>query len=214
MDRPALRAYFSENLRLLALEADPELPDRLAELTELLFRWSGRMNLTGHPDIASVAENLTLDSLALAAALPEADSLVDLGSGAGIPGIPIALARPKCRITLVEARERRHHFQRAAIRSLAIGNATAVRGRVETLDPIPGAIVVARAFAKPERALGWMVRWAAPGSLLALPGVASTEGFAVPAGVEVLEALWYGPPGKSTMSRLWLGRVRAPQKSM
>lgn len=212
MDREDLRAYFSRNLELLALEADPVLAERLATFTELLFRWSGRMNLTGHPDLASVARNLVLDSLALSAALPEADSLVDLGSGAGIPGLPVALARPTCRVTLVEARARRHHFQRAAVRSLAIANATPLRGRVEVLEPIGHAIVVARAFAKPEQALEWMVRWAAPGALLALPGVARTDGFALPASVKPLEPTRYGPPGQEGASRLWLGRVTSPQE--
>ncbi len=213
VDREELRAYFSQNLGLLGLDAAPGLVERLATFTDLLFRWSGRMNLTGHPDLASVARNLVLDSLALSAALPAADSLADLGSGAGIPGLPIALARPRCRVTLVEARERRHHFQRAAVRSLAIANATPVRGRVETLEPTGHAIVMARAFAKPEQALEWMVRWAAPGALLALPGVARTEGFLVPAAVKPLEPRRYGPPGDEEASRLWLGRVTAPQQS-
>ena len=140
--------------------------DRLAALASLVAQWNRRMNLTGHRTAETVARRLVLDALALAHAVPGFTELADLGSGAGFPGLPIAIRHPERRVTLVESRERRHHFQRAVLRDLGLANVQALRGRAEELDPIPHAAVVVQAVADP---LGWMLPWARPGGLLLLP---------------------------------------------
>ena len=159
---------------LLELGADPaRLGSRLEQLESLallLVRWGQRINLTAHRTPEAIARRLILDALALAGALPELPSLADLGSGAGFPGLPIAIRHPRCRVTLVEARERRHHFQRAAVRVLGLGNVTLVHGRAEALEPTRHAAAVAQAVARPDQALDWMLPWVEPGGLLVLPG--------------------------------------------
>jgi 16S rRNA (guanine527-N7)-methyltransferase len=150
------------------LGADASQAARWARLALLIERWGGRLNLTGHSDALSIAERLLLEAVALERELPPARSVADLGSGAGIPGLPIALCRPETRVVLVEARERRHHFQRAAIRELALDNAEALRGRAETLDARPSEGVISQAFAEPQQALAWMLPWSAPGGWIAL----------------------------------------------
>jgi 16S rRNA (guanine527-N7)-methyltransferase len=127
------------------------------------------MNLTGHVDAEAVVRRLILDALALDQQLPEVSSMVDLGSGAGFPGLPIALLHPERRITLVESRERRHHFQRAAARELGIANAVLQLGRAEELPPEPHPLVVAQALASPLQAVAWMLPWAEEEGVLALP---------------------------------------------
>jgi 16S rRNA (guanine527-N7)-methyltransferase len=117
-----------------------------------------------------VVRRLILDALAMDGQLPPWRQLVDLGSGAGFPGLPLALAHPDRRVVLVDARERRHHFQRFAIRGLAISNATSRRGRAEALEPDPSDLVVAQALAAPDRALELALRWVRPGGWIALPG--------------------------------------------
>jgi 16S rRNA (guanine527-N7)-methyltransferase len=143
--------------------------DRLLRLAALLERWGARLNLSGHRGPAAIVRGLLLESIALEGVLPEAPKLVDLGSGAGIPGLPVALLRPRTRVLLVEARRRRHHFQRAAIRELELGNAEARLGRAEDLAPEPSPAVLAQALARPDQALAWMLPWAEPGGLLLLP---------------------------------------------
>ena len=139
-------------------------------LARLVERWGARMNLTGHRDLVEIVRRLVLGSAALLAQLPEIESLADLGSGAGFPGLPAAILRPSCRVTLVEARMKRHHFQRAAVRTLGLGNATPIRGRTEELEAFPHAAAVAQAVARPDAALALMIPWIAPGGLAILPG--------------------------------------------
>lgn len=166
------------------------------------------MSLTAHREPAAVIRRLVLDALALDAVLPPCPSWADLGSGAGFPGLPVALRHPERRITLVEARERRHHFQRAAVRALGLRNVRPRRGRAESLEPEPHALVIAQAVAHPVRALEWMRRWAEPGGLLALP-LGSLEHAPTPgsvAGVSGGEGLRYRVPLGGPERALWIGR--------
>ena len=188
----------------IAPGADAELPGRLARLALLLERWSARVDLTGHRSAEDIARRLLLDAIALGGCLEPVPSLVDLGSGAGVPGIPLALLWPETRVVLVEARERRHHFQREAIRALELRNVTAVLGRAEELAPVRSAAVVAQALARPEVALPWMRRWAEPGGALWLPR--SSE--PVPSG-EITG--WDGPPPLSIPYQVPLG---GPERSV
>ncbi len=179
--------------------------DALLELGRLVERWGARINLTGHRGLEAIVHRLVLDSVALALHLPETPSLADLGSGAGFPGLPIAILRPRCSVTLVEAREKRHHFQRAACRSLGIANATPIRGRAEELDPVPHAAVIAQAMARPGAALRIMVRWAEPGGLLIVPGGADPPVLEDPA-IRNAHAVRYRVPCGGPERSLWIGQ--------
>jgi 16S rRNA (guanine527-N7)-methyltransferase len=185
-----------------------DLAAPLAALSRLVADWAGRMNLTAHRTAPAVARRLVFEALALAKALPVSEpvSLADLGSGAGFPGLPIALLWPSCRVTLVEARERRHHFQRAAIRNLGLRNATALRGRAEQLEASPHEVVIAQAMAAPARAIAWMLPWAEAGGWLSLPRSADAPAFEPPPGVELASVRTYRVPLSGTRRSLWLAR--------
>lgn len=163
------RALLAAGLEELSLEIRADQLEALLALARLVESWSARINLTGHRGLRAIVQGLILEAVALATRLPEVGSLADLGSGAGFPGLPLAILRPRCRVTLVEARQRRHHFQRAACRSLEIANATPLQGRAEQLEPELHDAVVAQAMARPSRALQWMVPWCRIGGLLVLP---------------------------------------------
>ena len=111
------------------------------------------------------------NSLALADLVPHASSLVDVGSGAGLPGIPLAIARPDLRITLLEPLLRRSNFLTETVAELGLDTRVdVVRARAEdhrtTYD-----VVVARAVAPLDRLLGWCLPLVEPrGILLALKG--------------------------------------------
>ena len=134
----SLRALFQEGLGELQLDATVGRQESLTQLSMLVASWAPKINLTGHRSLEAIAHRLVLDAVALAAALPEPPtSLVDIGSGAGFPGLPVAILHEQCEVVLVEAKERKHHFQRAAVRQLALANVTCERGRVEDLVPQP-----------------------------------------------------------------------------
>jgi 16S rRNA (guanine527-N7)-methyltransferase len=187
----------------------PAQADSLFALARLLARWSGRMNLTGHRSLEAIVERLILEAVALSEVVQAVGSLADLGSGAGFPGLPLAILRPRCRVTLVESRERRHHFQRAAVREIGIPNARPLRGRAESLEPSPHEAVIAQALARPERALTWMVRWAEPGGLLLLPGGEEPPRLQAPPGVCFATCLRYRVPGRRPGRTVWVGRRSA-----
>jgi 16S rRNA (guanine527-N7)-methyltransferase len=149
------RQLLLEGAAELRLDLGAGRAEALLELAGLLVAWGGRINLTGHRDQEAVVRGLVLEAGALLVHAPEFSSLADLGSGAGFPGLPIAVLRPDVEVTLVESRLRRHHFQRAAIRELGLAKVRPLRGRAEVLAPTPHQAVVAQAMARPARALGW-----------------------------------------------------------
>ena len=154
----------------LGSQVDARQMASLLELARLLERWSGAINLSGHRDARAIVRRLILDAAALCAALPSFDSLADIGSGAGFPGLPIAILREGCEVTLVESREKRHHFQREAIRRLGLPHVRAILGRAERLEPVPHRAAIAQAVARPAAALPLIYPWVEVGGLLLLPG--------------------------------------------
>ena len=209
MDPAELQTVLSRGLARLGLGSQD--PARWAQLALLIERWGRRLNLTGHPDARTIAQRLLLEAAALEQVLPEARSVADLGSGAGVPGLPIALCRPETRVLLIESRERRHHFQRAAIRELGLENAEALRGRAEDLAPRPHEGVVSQAFARPEQALVWMRPWMADRGWIALATVPGFSGSAHP-DLTAGETLPYAAPGGPPRA-VWLTRARRPAQA-
>jgi 16S rRNA (guanine527-N7)-methyltransferase len=199
------RELIEQGLSSLQIDATRAQIQRLLALAGLLERWSGRMNLTGHRDRDAILRRLVLESAALCAALPETSSVVDLGSGAGFPGLPIAILRPRCSVTLVESRERRHHFQRTAIRTLELENVEALRTRIED-RPRPHGLVTAQALAGADRALELMVPWAEPGGWIALPGTDAQQRIVCHADLEYVDSRAYRSPAGGPHRSVWLGR--------
>jgi len=177
----------------------------LVRYCELIHTWSQRLNLTAHPDAVSIAGQLVLDAVALEGVLPPARRLVDVGSGAGIPGIPIAILRPGSAILLVEARERRHHFLRMAIRELGLENVRALHGRAEALDPEPHDCAVAQAAGQAATVIDWLLRWTAPGGSIAIPISPDQPVPATPPSIARAEVRAYRVPLSGRARAVWLG---------
>lgn len=136
--------------------------------------WGSRLNLSGHREATDIYDALVADALVLLAnALDLMDRrprrVVDLGSGAGFPGLPIAIAIPEAVVELVEARRRRHHFQRAACRQLSIENARPRLGRIEDLDPTRADLVVAQAVGPIADVITLATPWVEEGGWLVVP---------------------------------------------
>jgi 16S rRNA (guanine527-N7)-methyltransferase len=151
---------------------------------------------------------LILESLAIAKELPPVDSIVDLGSGAGFPGLPIAILRPHAQVLLVEARERRHHFQRAAIRGLRRENIRALRGRIEELEPEPAELAIAQAVVPPPRMLPAMLPWVSSGGYAVIPGSETPPDPGTHGEIAEFEVRRYRAPAGGLARTLWIGRRR------
>lgn len=131
---------------LVELGFDPVLAGPLLEYLSLLDRWGRAMNLTAVRDPVEMVRLHLLDSLAV---LPWVRGPVaDVGSGAGLPGIPLAIALPGVRFTLIEAIGKKAAFQRQSVAELGLGNVEVVQARAENYRPQSGfATVTSRAFA-------------------------------------------------------------------
>lgn len=191
---------------LAELDQPGALAAPLAELCQLLERWAARMSLTAHRDAETIARRLVLDALALSTRLPQVPALADLGSGAGFPGIPLALVRPDCRVTLVESRERRVHFQRAAIRALGLANVRALHGRAEALPAEPQPLALAQAMAEPGQTARWLAAWVSPGGWVAIPGGAEAPRVPSLSGFTEERVRHYRVPLGGPTRTLWLAR--------
>ncbi len=202
----AARESLERGLAQLGLEASPGQVESLYGLAQRVSAWGERINLTGHRGALAVVQRLVLDAAALLRAAPGHASLADLGSGAGFPGLPIAILRPELRVTLVEARQRRHYFQRAVCRELGLGNVSAVHGRAEALVATPHGAVVAQAVAQADRVLSWMLPWAEPGGWLLVPGGEHPPTLTATAGVREIEVRRYCVPESGPRRTLWLAR--------
>ena len=113
---------------------DPVLSQRFGTLLSLFLRWSARINLTSIRDEDGILSRHFVESIACARALPAGIStLLDFGSGAGFPGIPIALCRPEIAVTLAESQGKKAAFLREAVRVLGV-TAMVHSGRAEDAD--------------------------------------------------------------------------------
>ena len=179
----ALRADLEAGLDALDLERD--LAGPLLDYLALLQRWNATYNLTAIRDPAQMVILHLLDSLAMHPHLAGIGTLADLGTGPGLPGIPLALARPELQVTLVESSGKKARFLREAVRTLRLGNARVAESRAEALDE-PGAYaaITARALATLPDILAVGGHLLAPGGrLLAMKGVRPDEEIAaLPAG--------------------------------
>ncbi|MGF1509087.1 MAG: 16S rRNA (guanine(527)-N(7))-methyltransferase RsmG [Myxococcota bacterium] len=163
------RRTFCEEAARLGLVRHATLLDGLTAHYDLLLRWAPRMNLTAITDPEEAAVLHAVDSLLFDLLLdPTADTLVDVGSGAGFPGIPLALARPKLKVTLLEPLGKRTSFLRVVVARLKLSNVKVVDGRLDPgrAPPIaPVSVAVSRATLNP---LEWVERspMVASGSVL------------------------------------------------
>jgi 16S rRNA (guanine527-N7)-methyltransferase len=177
------------------------LPDgagaRLISYLELIAKWNRVYNLTAIREADKALTHHVLDCLAV---LPHLGGgrIVDVGSGAGLPGIPIALARPDWSVTLIESNHKKSSFLVQAVAELGIKNATVAAERVESVESGGGFdVVISRAFSDlPEfaRLAGRLV--APDGTLAAMKGLYPDEELALlPEGWQVTEIVSLRVPG-------------------
>jgi 16S rRNA (guanine527-N7)-methyltransferase len=146
------QAALDQGLGELALTLPVDAREQLLRYVALLGKWSRTYNLTAIRNPLEMVSQHLLDSLAVVPYLPmpAADAtLADVGSGAGLPGIPLAIARPAWRVTLNDASQKKCAFLRQATIELALRNVEVQEGRVEAWLPARRfEVVISRAFAE------------------------------------------------------------------
>ncbi|MET3653839.1 16S rRNA (guanine(527)-N(7))-methyltransferase RsmG [Dyella japonica] len=151
--RQDLQTRLERGIAALGVQLPAGAVERLLDYQALLARWNATYNLTAIRDPMEMVSRHLVDSLAI---LPyvQGQTLADLGTGPGLPGIPLAIARPELQVLLVDSNGKKVRFLREAIRSLKLENVRAVQSRVEEVEGQFDCIT-ARAFASLEDMLAW-----------------------------------------------------------
>ena len=165
------RSALDCGLAELALPLPPGAGEKLLRYVALLEKWNRTYNLTAIRDPLEMVSHHLLDSLAVLPHLPmrqQAASLADIGSGAGLPGIPLAIARTDWRVTLNDSNQKKTAFLRQAAIELDLANVQVHEGRVEAWRPAAlFSVVISRAFAELGEFISSCRHLVAPGGVLA-----------------------------------------------
>ena len=161
-------AELRRRLAAVGFDVTAEQSAALTKFVELLLRWNEVYNLTGVRGADEVVDRHLVESLALRAHLA-GTRVADVGSGGGLPGVPLAIAEPQRDFTLIESRAKRVRFLRHVVGELKLANTTVAHSRAEDLHvERPFDTVLARAVAPPAELLGICRHLTAPGSILLL----------------------------------------------
>jgi len=160
----------AELLTPFAGELPREQLEQISKYIDILLKWNEKINLTAVRDPEEIVLRHFGEAFFAARALLVPDSaidVIDVGSGAGFPGMPLKLFAPRIKLTLVEAQEKKATFLREVVRSLAFGNVTVLAARAETLK-VFADLVTLRAVEKFDEVLPIAGHLVKPGGRLAL----------------------------------------------
>jgi 16S rRNA (guanine527-N7)-methyltransferase len=163
----------ADGLARLNLALPPEALQKLLDYVALVQKWNKVYNLTAVRDADKMLTHHLFDSLAVVPHVAAAKTILDVGSGAGLPGIPLALALPETHVTLLDSNHKKTAFLNQAVIELKLGNVEVVCDRVEKyqLKQIFN-VVVSRAFSDLPEFVELAGKLVAPGGiLLAMKGV-------------------------------------------
>lgn len=198
----------AQGLDQLGIELPEAAAAKLVAYGALLEKWNRVYNLTALRERQAVLTHHLLDSLAVLPQLRGA-SLADVGSGGGLPGIPLAIARPAWRVALVEANNKKATFLEQARIELGLTNVSVANERVESWrPPAPFDVVISRAFSDLAAFVRLTAHLLAPGgTFAAMKGVHPDEELAqLPAGFVLERAIPLTVPGVDGQRHLILLR--------
>ncbi len=200
----ALRQRLDPGLAALGLALDEGQCERLIAYIELLAKWNRVYNLTAIRDPLEMVTRHLLDSLAIAPHLERRRNrrgglrVIDVGTGAGLPGIPLAIAQPDSTFFLLDSNGKKTRFLTQAKAELGLSNVTVVHSRVEEFCPEAlFDVVLSRAFAAlPDILAGSRHLLGPRGRVLAMKGaVHKAELQGLPEGVSISEVVPLSVPG-------------------
>lgn len=143
-----LKEQLKSGLQAMNLELSTAQQLMLLEYVSLLKKWNNTYNLTALRDERTMISHHLLDSLTLLPYVAQAQTLMDVGSGGGMPGIPTAICLPDLQITLLDSNTKKTTFLQQAVIELGLKNVTVASGRVEAMHDKKVDVVTSRAFAE------------------------------------------------------------------
>ncbi|MGV0997809.1 MAG: 16S rRNA (guanine(527)-N(7))-methyltransferase RsmG [Fluviibacter sp.] len=174
--RQAEAATLIAGAQQMGVDLTGEQANKLLDYLDLLQKWNKAYNLTAVRDRSAMLTQHLLDSLSIVPHLPPGD-LLDVGSGGGLPGIPLAILQPERSITLIDTVGKKVAFLKQAAMTLGLKNLQAVSDRIESwVPPAQHAagfrVITARAYATLQTLVGQTARLLAPnGGWFAMKGV-------------------------------------------
>jgi 16S rRNA (guanine527-N7)-methyltransferase len=223
----SLRTLLDQGLQQLAAACPLSISntdrERLLKLVVLLHKWNKVYNLTAIRDPSQMVGRHLLDSLVLSRWLPAASivpaadrpssatlhDVMDVGTGAGLPVLPLAIVRPDLRFLSVESNGKKARFQQQALLELGIANVTVVQARVETIVD-SAQLVMSRAFTAPAHFLQLAQSLCAPcGRVAVMLGHAERLPESVGPAYELMELVEIDVPGIESARHVALCRRRS-----
>ncbi len=178
-----------EGLAAIKLELSTAQKQKLIEYLELLHKWNRVYNLTAIQDPQDMVTKHLIDSLAVAPYLTGAGPVLDVGTGAGLPGIPLAIYYPEIHFVLLDSNGKKTRFLQQVVATLALSNVTIVHARIEDYEQADGFnLIISRAFSSLNDMIA--VTWRllrAQGVLLAMKGQVPDSELAGLANSEVIK---------------------------
>ena len=173
---PALQESWNNLARRAGIELTSEQQASLSRYLDLLLEANARMNLTRITDRAAAELQHVGDSLTVLPYLPrQAHRLADVGTGGGVPGIPIAIVRPDVTVLLIESTKKKAAFLKQAVEALKLSNVSVSEWRAEDVGHSNSRETFDIAIARAVATLDWLAEWCLPlvktgGKLLAMKG--------------------------------------------
>lgn len=193
-------AILQYGLQQMGIALSATAQQKLLDYAALLAKWSKVYNLTTVREPSQIITLHILDSLSVLPFLDTAQNVLDVGTGAGLPGIPLAIARPDIAFTLLDSQQKKINFVQHVITSLQLVNVLAVQQRIESLSVnSPIDVIVSRAFASLDEFVNLIVNVCSKDTkILAMKGKSELvlqEAQSLPAEVKLLSIETVAVPG-------------------
>jgi 16S rRNA (guanine527-N7)-methyltransferase len=176
-----MSSRFAEGLAHLNLLLSDHIIQKELDFLDELLRWNQRVNLTSIRNRDEAIEKHLLDSLLLLPHLGDAKKIIDIGSGGGLPGIPLAIADTNLKVLSIDSVGKKINFQKHIKRLLQLNNLTVMQSRIENLtqtalEQEKYDLVLSRAFSSLDISLRYAAPWLKPGGrLVAMKGPEGRE---------------------------------------